>query len=281
MLSTTDILFVNQILGNLKFINLSHSRFLIELPDLSGVSNLESLLLKYCTSLVELHESVGKLKKLVKLSLRHCTNLATLPRKLEMDSLEELDLTRCIKLEMLPEFGENMNRLSIFDIRVCLSIREIPSSIIQLTNLKELSFRRCGGQGQESNSAAVGRLRFPDSLSGLSRLRKLDLSWCTLVDGSIPNDLSGLSSLVILDISGNNFVRLPIRCISNLMNLEHLDVHDCNRLQSMPHLPPNLLTIDASGCPLMQRLKNVKIQHLFSKVVTSLSLSFCQALIFS
>ncbi|KAF7815859.1 TMV resistance protein N-like [Senna tora] len=260
-------------LDKLKFIDLSHSEDLIEMPNVERIQNLESLLLEGCISLVRVHESLGQLKKLVKLNMKDCKNLVFLPTKLEMNSLEELILSGCSKLEKLPEFGEDMKSLSICDLSET-KVKEIPSSIVKLTNIKELSLR--GSKGLVSNSWGLSRLfwfmrrpismglRLP-SFSGLSSLKKLDLSDCNLWDGSIPDDLSGLSSLMDLDLSGNNFSSLPAGCISNLTNLEYFYLSNCLRLQSMPHLPPNLLKVDATNCPSMET--SLDLQNLFASLV--------------
>ncbi|XP_028766623.1 disease resistance protein RPS6-like [Neltuma alba] len=54
-------------LGKLRIIDLSDSDDLIETPDFSATPNLEELVLTHCSNLVRIHESVGQLKKLVKL----------------------------------------------------------------------------------------------------------------------------------------------------------------------------------------------------------------------
>ena len=68
-----------QILKKLKFLDVSHSYHLRRTPDFSGIDNLEVLLLNNCTNLVEVHESVVDLSKLVTLDLRDCKNLWKLP----------------------------------------------------------------------------------------------------------------------------------------------------------------------------------------------------------
>ncbi|XP_054819729.1 disease resistance protein Roq1-like isoform X2 [Prosopis cineraria] len=266
-------------LGMLKFMDLSFSKELTETPDFKGVPNLERLFLEHCIKLVKVHGSLGKLKNLVKLSLRGCQNLVILPRKLELNSLAEFSLYGCSKLEKLPEFGENMNCLSIFDLSGT-NIRKVPSSIVHLTNLKELYLHGCNWQAWNSWSFfgyfghLIGRflgnpvskgLKLPNSFSGLSSLRKLDLSFSNLYDGAIPNDLSGLSSLMDFNLRGNNFTSLPVGCISNLVNLEQFDLSNCVQLQSFPQLPPNLIRVYAGCCPSIEPL--LDMQHLLESLL--------------
>ncbi|KAF7815863.1 TMV resistance protein N-like [Senna tora] len=246
-------------LDRLKIINLSYSQALTEMSDFSGIPNLESLLLECCINLVTLHESLGQLKKLIKLNLKDCKNLVTLPRKLEMNCLEEFVLSGCSKLEKLPEFGENMKRLSMWDVSET-NIKEIPSTIVSLMGLKTLSLHGCKSLALKSWSLSIF------SENKFCSLKQLDLSFCNLHDGSLPHDLSGLSSLVELNLCGNEFVNPPSRCLYNLLNLERLELWGCFRLQSMPKLPPNLLVVDAGSCPSMKPL--LDMQNLFASVVS-------------
>ncbi|KAI9088274.1 hypothetical protein K1719_029995 [Acacia pycnantha] len=127
-------------LDKLRIIDLSDSKCL-EIPDFSGTPNLEELLLNRCRKLVQVHESVGQLKKLVKLNLQECRRLENLPT-LQTDKLEELILSGCSKLEKLPKFGRKMGNLYFLDV-TCTDITEIPLSIIRLSNLKCLDLTYC------------------------------------------------------------------------------------------------------------------------------------------
>ena len=48
-----------QVLANLKFMDLSHSKYLIETPNFWGVTNLKRLVLEGCVSLHKVHSSLG------------------------------------------------------------------------------------------------------------------------------------------------------------------------------------------------------------------------------
>ncbi|XP_027350466.1 TMV resistance protein N-like [Abrus precatorius] len=322
-------------LGNLKTINLRNSKDLHITPDFTGIPNLEKLDLEGCINLVEVHASLGLLKKISYVTLEDCKNLKILPRKLVMDSLKRLILSGCSAVRKLPEFGENMKNLSMLALEetsiaelpssvghltglknlllagcksiVCLpktisnlkslirlnisgcskfsklpdnlnenealeclnvsetAIREVPPSIVFLKNLRLLLFRGCKGLSSNSHSSLFSlkkifgpipkRLVLP-SFSGLYSLKKLDLSYCNLHDGSIPDDLGCLSSLVTLDLSGNNFVQLPAGCISKLLKLEKLLLKFCPNLQSFPKLPPNVHYVNASDCGSMKPLSD-------------------------
>ncbi|XP_040994597.1 disease resistance protein RUN1-like [Juglans microcarpa x Juglans regia] len=77
----------SMVLDNLKVFDLSHSKNLIETPDLTGVPNLERIYLKGCRSLCEVHPSIGSLKRLKALELEKCSSLEKLP---DLSSLERM-----------------------------------------------------------------------------------------------------------------------------------------------------------------------------------------------
>nr|POE52864.1 disease resistance protein rml1b [Quercus suber] len=107
------------ILNKLKLIDLSSSQELIEIPDLSGVLNLEKLILQNCTRLCKIHASVGDLKKLFQLDLNGCKNLVKLPENLgNLESLEELH-----DLRLLPELPLN---IKYFEANDCTLLETLP-----------------------------------------------------------------------------------------------------------------------------------------------------------
>ncbi|XP_022642096.1 TMV resistance protein N isoform X2 [Vigna radiata var. radiata] len=70
-----------QVLMWLTVLNLSHSKYLRETPDFSGLPRLEQLILKDCSRLRKVHHSIGCLNNLVLLNLKDCTSLSNLPRE--------------------------------------------------------------------------------------------------------------------------------------------------------------------------------------------------------
>ncbi|KAI7742181.1 hypothetical protein M8C21_029940, partial [Ambrosia artemisiifolia] len=99
-------------LPNLRSINLSFSKNLTKVPDITSTWNLVKLNLQGCTNLTRLHESVLLHKRLRYLNLKGCTCLQSLGKRcMEMEALEALLLSGCSKLENIPEFGKNMKHL--------------------------------------------------------------------------------------------------------------------------------------------------------------------------
>ncbi|XP_042520540.1 disease resistance protein RUN1-like isoform X2 [Macadamia integrifolia] len=120
-------------LTKLKELNLSFSLYLAHMPDFSGFPNLEKLILKGCEKLVEVHESIDHLKKLVILNLKHCSNLRNLPSDIsKLALLETLDISFCQRLELLPMLPSS---LCSFKAQGCSRLKMLPN----LSNLKHLT----------------------------------------------------------------------------------------------------------------------------------------------
>ncbi|KAG4123269.1 hypothetical protein ERO13_D11G316500v2 [Gossypium hirsutum] len=234
----------NRPLCKLKMMNLEGSQNLIKTPDFTTASNLEVLILKGCTKLVDVHPSIAILKSLKVLNLRDCKSLRSLPTIIGMESLETLILSGCSSLVRFPEIDGKMERLKSLDLSGCYrveklsenlqhakfleeldlsetAITELPSFIFQFKNLKVLSFNEFK-RGRTNSIASM----LP-TLSGLSSLRRLNLMDCNLCEGDIPPDISGLSSLEELNLSGNNFISIPAS-LTRLSKLEELILSNCN-----------------------------------------------------
>ncbi|KAL5776124.1 hypothetical protein ACOSP7_009050 [Xanthoceras sorbifolium] len=247
----------------LKNIKLSYSHKLIETPDFKRVPNLEMLDLEGCTRLRKLHESVGFLQRLTVLNLKNCKNFECFPSYIcGWKCLKILNLSGCSKLDKLPQNLGEIECLEDLDVGGT-AITQVPSSIVNLTNLQNLSFRDCRGQvptptwrsllwslilpQRNENSMC---LRLPP-LIGLHSLKNLVLSGCNFSEGTLPNDLDSLPSLEQLDLCRNNFVNLP-ESISRLPKLQLLSLGKCKRLQSLPELPPEICFVGAEDCTSLE-----------------------------
>ncbi|XP_042492143.1 disease resistance protein RPV1-like [Macadamia integrifolia] len=190
-------------LGKLKVLNLDHCLDLTKTPNFLGLPSLEILTLEGCTSLVEVHKSIGKLNNLLILNLKGCTNLQRLPRSIwNLKSLESLILSGCSKINELPEELGNMESLTEL-LADATAIRKLPISFGLLHNLRSFSLSGCKGSPSKSCNSficSVGEPRRDDaitslraSFSGLLFLTCLSLRDCNL-SVMLPNDLESLSS---------------------------------------------------------------------------------------
>ncbi|CAH8346090.1 unnamed protein product [Eruca vesicaria subsp. sativa] len=160
-------------LEKLKRIILSHSQQLTKFPKLSKAMNLEHIDLEGCTSLVKVNSSILHHHKLTLLSLKNCSRLRVMPTTVHLKSLEVLNLSGCSELENLQDFSSNLKELYLAGT----AIREIPSSVGDLTRLVTLDLENCE------------RLQhLPPGISNLKAMMTLKLSGC-----------SNLKSLPVLD----------------------------------------------------------------------------------
>ncbi|XP_057993762.1 disease resistance protein RPV1 isoform X2 [Hevea brasiliensis] len=319
-------------LNELQLIDLSHSQWLTETPDFTGVPNLEKLILEGCTRLSKVHPSLGVLKKLALLNLKDCRCLWSLPTGIELESLNTLILSGCSKLGRFPDIVGNMEHLSTVALDG-IAISELPLSIKNLTGLVFLSMRNCKKLGSlpsnisflkslknldlfgcsklDSLPESLGNLRrlekldvgetavreppssiallenlkvlsfrgskpiafhwlykwsiyrkTPDrvdfslpSLEGLHSLTELDLSDCNLSEEMIPEDFYCLSSLVVLNISRNNFVNTPAS-ISQLPQLRYFYLDNCKNLKTLRKPPTTIHEVSANNCISLETLSS-------------------------
>ncbi|XP_058004373.1 disease resistance protein RUN1-like [Hevea brasiliensis] len=229
---------------NLKFMDLSNSKQLIRIPDLSKFPKLEVIILRGCTSLVEVSSSTKYHGKIIDLDLGKCSKLASLPNSIcNLKSLKELDFTDCVNLHGLPENLGDLESLVV--LRATRSgIKKLPSSINQLKKLNNLDCEGCEG------------LILPP-FTGLARLWRLSLKGCGILE--IPSNLGSLGSLVYLHLSGNNFRSIPTS-IKQCSMLTSLDLRDCKRLQFLPELPSGLVRLFAENCTSLESVSSSFIQ---------------------
>ncbi|KAG6630039.1 hypothetical protein CIPAW_14G127700 [Carya illinoinensis] len=150
------------VLHNLKILNLSNCKNLIETPDLTGTPNLEEINFTDCTNLREVHPSIKVLKQIqiimiigtgIKhlwkgtlvvlhnlkfLALSYCKNLIETPDLTGTPNLEEIYFTGCTNLcEVHPSIKvlKQIKKIMI----IGTGIKQLwKGSLTDLDNLKEL-----------------------------------------------------------------------------------------------------------------------------------------------
>ncbi|XP_031382544.1 TMV resistance protein N-like isoform X1 [Punica granatum] len=263
-----------KIFKDLRHMSLERSERLTEVPDLSTLPNLESLILMNCSSLVELHDSVGFLDKLVTLNLEFCYHLKKLPRILKLKSLRSLLLTRCRSLEKFPEVLEDMESLqelrltktslkelpqstaSLVGLEVlcvsgCKKLKGLPDGIYKLKRIKQLLLQNCLQLGQFSENDGENCVPLISAEPKFPMLQSLKLRNCNLSNLNFFRNLDCISTLEELQLSRNNFVELP-SWIGRLSNLRKLDLSYCSQLKEIPNLPPSIESITATDCELLE-----------------------------
>jgi Leucine-rich repeat (LRR) protein len=226
----------------LKVLNLSNSKYLTRSPYFSQVPQLEILVLEGCTSLVQVHESIGHLKRLVLLNLKDCTNLKYLPRSIfNLESLETLDLSGCSAFEKLPNqqpssFGFFMN-LKTASFSGCSCLTKLPN-FLQSPHLERLELEGC-----------KSLVEIHESIGLLKRLVLLNLQRCEKLR-NLPNSISNLESLETLDLGDcYNFENLPEQ-LGNMTALKKLVLNftAIKQLPSSFRLLENTKNVSFFGC---------------------------------
>ncbi|CAL5401818.1 unnamed protein product [Camellia sinensis] len=238
-----------KLLGLLKFLNLSHSYGFTNTPNFTRLPNLENLILKDCINLVEVHESIGNLGRLVFLNLKGCKNLEKLPSKIgHLKSLEKLILSGCSKLDQLPELGK-MKYLTVLHADGT-AINRIATTTSEDKSWSSLFWSWVLKPRKSTESIYFPLASLPGSLVSLS------LSNCNLSNDDLMKSLGSLSVLQDLNLSENPISSLPEN-IKGLNMLQSLRLSRCTRLQSLPELPMSLEMLNIDGCSSLGMATNL------------------------
>ncbi|KAJ4829585.1 hypothetical protein Tsubulata_050359, partial [Turnera subulata] len=225
----------NVLLVNLKVCDLSWSKELIQIMDLSGVPNLEELDLRGCRSLVEIPSSLQLCRKLTTINVSGCDNLCGFPSDLRLTSLEEVGLERCPRITQLPKLPSTVKILSTSSSE----IKQVTAACIgHLTRLQKLWV----GEIVESLPCEIGFLNclqelsilgggpkvisIPDTICNLTGLEWLYCSSCENLE-SLPNGIGRLKRLKRLDMEGCSKIRSLPSDIGGLTSLEYLVLTGC------------------------------------------------------
>ncbi|ANM67383.1 Disease resistance protein (TIR-NBS-LRR class) family [Arabidopsis thaliana] len=234
----------------LKNMNLFGSENLKEFPNLSLATNLETLSLGFCLSLVEVPSTIGNLNKLTYLNMSGCHNLEKFPADVNLKSLSDLVLNGCSRLKIFPAISSNISELCLNS----LAVEEFPSNL-HLENLVYLliwgmtSVKLWDGV-KVLTSLKTMHLRdsknlkeIPD-LSMASNLLILNLEQCISIV-ELPSSIRNLHNLIELDMSGcTNLETFPTGI--NLQSLKRINLARCSRLKIFPDISTNISELDLS-----------------------------------
>ncbi|XP_031096329.1 disease resistance protein RPS6-like [Ipomoea triloba] len=191
-----------------------------------------------CPNLVELPGSIRDLKNLVKLHMGFCENLIRLPSSIgNLKSLKLLSVGGCSKLKQLPINLGILEQLWVLDASPTSVFMDDPIWCLTSSN---------------TNLCSLRTLHAP-----YQYLQHLDLQ---VGHGS-------LSCLTMLNLGYSDFDTLPFN-LSHHFRLRYLKLDNCQNLQVIQDLPPNLLVLSARNCPILEsvqglsglsRLKNLNL----------------------
>ncbi|KAJ4723817.1 putative disease resistance protein (TIR-NBS-LRR class) [Melia azedarach] len=181
----------------LKRIDLSNSKQLVKLPNLSKAPNLEKLILEGCSSLVEIDSSIQHLSKLVIMDLRDCESLRSLPPTICTESLETLVLSGCRSLKRFPEISSSrlveLRSLKYFYLSDCPKLERLPDELGHLEALEWLEIQRTSIREIPRSIKNLSNLLFL-LLGDCKRLRYLPELPCSLFI-VIANDCTSLEAI--------------------------------------------------------------------------------------
>ncbi|RVW68287.1 Disease resistance-like protein DSC1 [Vitis vinifera] len=233
----------NKCLENLKVMDLSHSPYLVECPDVSGAPSLETLNLNGCTSLHEVHPSIPRLKNLKILNLGNCRMLYYFPRIIGLEKLEVLNLSGCSRLEKFPDIEAKWSLYWSFIWKALLSLN-FPHRLGISEALVLLNMKSC------KNLKIL-----PGRICDLNPSKTLILSGCSKLE-RIPEITEVMEHLEELLLDGTSIRELPCS-ILHLKGLVLLNLRKCKDLRSLPNRIcglKSLETLIVSGCSKLNRL---------------------------
>ncbi|KAI9113015.1 hypothetical protein K1719_015947 [Acacia pycnantha] len=222
-----------QDLGNLKTINLSWSKQLIELPDLSIAHKLEIVDLNYCESLRTVHPSILSLPNIIVMYVDDCSELEDIESETHLESFV-YDENYIRKLYL------SSDKLS----RLCLEETEVEILHFPIGRFRELKHIRIRG-------GIVGSVSI-DELCCLTNLEVFE--GCSYLS-EIPDNIKALKWLVHLSLDDSAVETLPAY-VNYPPSLKYISLRRCKRLKSILGLPPFLQMLDASECTLLETVSS-------------------------
>ncbi|KAI3670982.1 hypothetical protein L1987_87628 [Smallanthus sonchifolius] len=250
----------------LKFLKLSGSK--LSSLNLEWTPHLEMLDLKECYCLQQIHAPVGCLKRLVYLNLSGCLRFEyfRVDKRMKssgLGSMAALDLSavsldvctlhpnnslpkfqfKCKYDEPLPSSSGNLEKLISFGLCACTNLESFSASICGLQHLRE--FRLEGRikevpkdlwrlESLEMLTLWMKEIKcLPNYMCKMKCLKRLDLSWCILVE-KLPEELGSLECLEELALKGCESLRDIPNSICKMRRLKRLDLHSCILIEKLP-----------------------------------------------
>ncbi|KAL3016967.1 hypothetical protein AAZX31_06G246300 [Glycine max] len=262
-------------LPNLRLLDVSNCKNLIEVPNFGEAPNLASLNLCGCIRLRQLHSSIGLLRKLTILNLKECRSLTDLPHFVQGLNLEELNLEGCVQLRQIhPSIG-HLRKLTVLNLKDCISLVSIPNTILGLNSLECPSLSGCSKLynihlSEELRDARyLKKLRMgeaPSCSQSIFSFLKKWLPWPSMAfDKSLEDahkdsvrcllpSLPILSCMRELDLSFCNLLKIP-DAFGNLHCLEKLCLRG-NNFETLPSLKElsKLLHLNLQHCKRLKYL---------------------------
>ncbi|RXH94814.1 hypothetical protein DVH24_024498 [Malus domestica] len=265
---------------SLKTFNLSRCSSLEMFPEISeGMEELEELNLSW-SKIKELPLSINNLTGLSHFNLKDCKELKSLPSCIHMKCLKTFNLYDCSSLEMFPSISEGIEGLEELDLSGS-KIKELPSSINNLTGLNHLNLSNCQKLKSLPSSIRMKSLKtfyfygcwnlemFPDISEVIEGLKILDLSWSKIKE--LPSSINNLTGLNHLKLKNYKELKSLPSSICQLKSLVSLSLSGCTKFEVFPSIKEDMeglreLFLDGTSIkelsPWIERLTGLQYLNL-------------------
>ncbi|KAL7612621.1 hypothetical protein Lser_V15G05188 [Lactuca serriola] len=267
-----SLLEVHESLGShqrLVYLDKIGCRQLKHLPSRIKMESLKTLILSGCKRLERFQNVSPCMVKLSHINLYSCSGIKELPSSIRyLSSLSFLNLTNCWNLRNIPNSICELKYVKCLHLHNCVKLKKLPKKLGSMKILEELWL---GFSDDVESMKKLKELRIQSiydigapqksigfhSLTSLSSLRTLNLSWRQIEEGSFPKNLDSFSSLEELYLSGNSkIVQLPAS-IFHLSHLKRLELNKCSQLQSLCVLPSSIQELKANDCISLKKIGNL------------------------
>ncbi|XP_062086549.1 disease resistance-like protein DSC1 [Humulus lupulus] len=259
-----------QYLEKLKRINLSHSKRLLIIPDLSQAQNLEYINLECCTSLLQVPSyDFRSHYNLTSVNLGFCEDLMNLEKNSYRKSLKSDNYIQCFNLMSLPEISNNEYHSSYDEG----TLKDFSYFDEPLDKHVELEFRNKYDQYQSFKSKHSN-----NNMEWNKRRRKFQHFFLSHVSSF--NKFPELSrNIRELYLCGTSIEQVPpwIDCLSFL---ETLDLKNCTKLKTLPttlYKLKSLYRLSLYGCssfetfpPILEPMDQLGILYLNGTAIRKL-----------
>ncbi|WJX53516.1 hypothetical protein P8452_39500 [Trifolium repens] len=283
----------DQVLPNLKRLDLSYSSKLIAVPDLSFSPNIEEVILSGCVSLTQVYSSIF-LNKLNFLCLDYCTKLKSIniPSNILSRSSGFVSLRDCRNLETLLISSRIDHVVQSYKFFCGYSmVEEMQTFCVEMGIEIELNdegdYEICESfsdtlSGKRINefcwldASYCGSLTcLPAELLNLKFLTGLSLSRCLKLE-ELPEIMEIMENLKVLNLDETSIKELP-SSLHHLVGLQKLSLKSCTKLKTIPSSIGNLselLKLNLAGCASLETFPS----SLFKLKLTKLNFKGCSML---
>ncbi|KAI5384429.1 hypothetical protein KIW84_071444 [Lathyrus oleraceus] len=279
-------------LPNLKRLDLSYSKKMIGVPDLSLFPNIEEIILSGCVSLEQVYSS-SFLHKLNWLCLDGCTSLKSLSihsnilsRSTGLVALQGCNNLETILITDATDVVQLYNCFHSYGYFNCKSIFMFDDKMVTQTYFE--GGYRIGDMDIEPNMFSIiselcwldlsfckSLTCLPAELLNLKFVTRLSLSGCLKLE-ELPEIEDTTENLKVLNLKNTAIKELP-SSLHRLIGLEELDLQGCRKLKTIPSSIGNLsklLKLDLTYCESLETFPS----SIFKLKLTKLDFCGCSML---